>query len=104
MIHNFPYEWEPPLDLAGYNLNGIYFPLGSRADGGVSDGDPSLDEALEKPIGKPALREVARSASGGEVLIIIDDITRNTPLKDLLPAVIRALEEGGVSPGNIRLL
>jgi nickel-dependent lactate racemase len=68
---------------------------------------PPLDEekitaALQAPIGAPRLEELAAGSS--EAVIVFDDMTRPTPVKVILPAVLRALGEGGIGRENIRLI
>jgi nickel-dependent lactate racemase len=61
-----------------------------------------IDRAFEKPIGCPTLRELAADAE--EVAIVFDDITRPTPVKVVLPWVMRALREAGIPDANVRFI
>jgi len=68
---------------------------------------PAMDEdgisaAFDNPIGVPPLVEMAKDAD--EVVIVFDDITRPTPVKVVLPWVIKALKEAGVPDNNIRFI
>jgi len=68
---------------------------------------PDLDEdgiarAFENPIGSPGMAELAAGAT--EVAIVFDDMTRPTPVKELLPWVLGPLEEAGIPPSNVRLI
>ncbi|MHB8896395.1 MAG: lactate racemase domain-containing protein [Candidatus Geothermincolia bacterium] len=68
---------------------------------------PALDsegmkKAFEAPIGSPGLVELAKGAR--EVAIVFDDMTRPTPVREMLPFVLPALSEAGISAGNIRFI
>jgi len=107
--HSFPYGWAEPLDLGGCDLNGIYAPaaLDRSRDTDSRNRGPSLAEALERPMGKPGLKDLVRqkTVSGvPRVLVIADDMTRNTPIKLLLPKVMEEIRAGGVPRENIRIL
>lgn len=58
--------------------------------------------ALDSPTGTPPLKELARNKK--DVLFLVEDNTRETPLKKLLPIVVRYLNENGISDGRISLL
>ena len=60
-------------------------------------GDPAavLEEALKNPIGTPPLSELARGKKSA--CVVICDITRPVPEQaDLLPPILRTLEEAGI--------
>ena len=68
---------------------------------------PAIDEkginaAFENPISVPPLAELAKDTD--EVVIVFDDITRPTPVKVILPWVMKALKEAGVPDTNIRFI
>jgi lactate racemase len=68
---------------------------------------PPLDDhqialALERPVGQPPLRELARGRS--RPLVIVDDPTRPTPAGRVLPVVLRHLAEAGIPAGAVRVL
>lgn len=65
----------------------------------------SLQQMLEKirsPIGMPAIQEMARS--GHEAVIVFDDMSRGTPVRELAELVVAELERGGIGPEHIRFL
>ena len=68
----------------------------------LSNSVASLLAALNRPVGSRPLVEEARGARSACILIC--DITRPVPNGLLLPALVRALLEGGLSPRNIRVL
>jgi len=68
--------------------------------------DASLIElmmrALAEPINSPQLEELFRPDC--KVAIVVDDITRPTPIKDLLPRVLELIENRGVPRGNVDIV
>lgn len=68
---------------------------------------PALDgagiqRALEEPIGSLSLTELA--AGKREAVIVFDDITRPTPVKDILPHVLEPLHAAGIPAANVRFI
>ncbi|MCK9274476.1 MAG: lactate racemase domain-containing protein [Syntrophales bacterium] len=63
------------------------------------------DEIREKvryPIKGPALREMARGKK--QAVIVFDDMTRPTPVKDVAPFVLEELHEAGLRKDQIRFI
>ncbi|MGH9343898.1 MAG: nickel-dependent lactate racemase [Terriglobia bacterium] len=60
------------------------------------------EEALEHPIGAPPLEKLVSPST--KVLLLVDDITRQTPAAGLLPSVFRRLKEGGSTKQNVKIL
>ena len=60
------------------------------------------EEALDHPIGSPPLEELVSARA--RVLVLVDDITRQTPAWALLPAVFRRLGASGCAPENMKIL
>jgi nickel-dependent lactate racemase len=69
---------------------------------GVPDAAGLLAERLRSPIGVPPLAEQARGVR--RVTIIVDDITRPTPSREMLPALLRELHAAGVPESGVRIL
>lgn len=63
--------------------------------------DDQLADALEKPVGQPPIRELARHKR--RPLIIVDDPTRPTPVARVLPLVLCHLAAAGVAD-DVRIL
>jgi lactate racemase len=61
-----------------------------------------VEAALANPTDAPRLAELAASASNA--VVIVDDVTRPTPVSLLLPTVVRELIRGGVSVERITVL
>lgn len=61
-----------------------------------------IREALAHPVGSPRLSEIVDSQK--TVAVIVDDVTRPTPVALLLPFILEELKRGGVPDANIRLV
>lgn len=58
--------------------------------------------ALDAPTGGPPLGGIAQP--GMRVALIVDDYTRKTPIRQVLPLVLDELQAAGVSPADIRIV
>jgi nickel-dependent lactate racemase len=58
--------------------------------------------ALDRPVGQPPIRELARGRS--RPLVLVDDPTRPTPAGRVLPVVLRHLADAGIPAGAVRIL
>lgn len=61
--------------------------------------DRAAEEALNRPIGSPRLRDLVKS--GQKVALIVTDITRKLPEEIILPLLIKELLAGGIKRGDI---
>jgi len=76
--------------------------ISARFMPGLPDEASSIREALRRPIGSPPLSALFKP--GDKVVISHTDITRATPNKQLLTALLNELKAAGVSPQDITLL
>ncbi len=95
---DFPYALEG-VDIPDRNLLGIFAP--SVIEVSRSEEEVVAD-ALARPVGSGRLSEVARGCS--RALILVDDQTRSTPVRLILPLVINELDAAGVPRPGIRIL
>ncbi len=65
-------------------------------------GPDGIERAFDNPIGSPTIAELAVGAR--EVVVLFDDITRPTPIKEVLPWVLGPLEEARIPDSNIRFI
>ena len=86
---SFPYVGVPPLMIPKGNLLGIFSPSELSVEKSF---DALIRKALAEPVGKGPLREQA--AGKKKVLVVVDDGTRMTPVKDILPYLLDELGEG----------
>ena len=68
----------------------------------LADVDGAIAQVLARPIGSPALREMA--SPGDSVCIVFTDVTRASPDHLLVPALLRELEAAGVRDEDVILL
>lgn len=73
-----------------------------RADTGGMGADELVRRSLEYPIGTKRLRYLA--GPGKNVAIVVDDVTRPTPVHKILPHVMRELEAAGTKPRDIKVV
>jgi nickel-dependent lactate racemase len=58
--------------------------------------------AFRQPIGTKPIRDLARGKR--EIVVLFDDITRPTPVYEIVPFVLEELEEAGISERQIRFV
>ena len=92
-------ESKRALSIPSRNLMGVYAPGGTGACEAIA---VQLERALVSPIGRQPLKEYATGKS--KCLIIIDDLTRTTPVSDILPLVMQHLEQAGLDCESICIL
>jgi nickel-dependent lactate racemase len=68
----------------------------------IADLSGDIERALKAPSGSPPLQEVAGKAD--TVAIVVDDITRPTPTRLMLPPIISELHAAGVSDEAITIV
>jgi len=91
---------EIPLHLPeSWHVDGVLEPA-PRA--GVRDTADEVARSLEKPVGSARLRDVVED--GTEIALVIDDLSRPTPLNLILPTVVEELERGGAQRQDITLV
>ena len=102
MIRTFelPYGDETlAVGTAGVDVTGVYTP---RPTPPALAPQALVREALDNPIGSEPLRQAARGKASA--LILIDDITRETPADLLLPPILDDLEAAGIAPDDISVM
>ena len=87
------------MEVAQANLLAILEPRALEPSKPV---EQLVEDALDHPIGSPAIEELVSPAA--RVLILVDDITRQTPAWAILPAVLRRLNQRGCPAGNVKIL
>jgi len=68
----------------------------------VEDVNKALTTSLDNPIGMPPIQELM--GAGKRVTIVIDDISRPTPVKAIIPHMMARLSEAGVRWEDIKLV
>jgi nickel-dependent lactate racemase len=96
----FPYgNGEVSVEIADDYLGEIVAP---RISGKFAHPAELILEAIENPIGSPRVECLA--GPGKKVAIIVDDVSRDTPVRLILPHLIERLRNAGVLPGDIRIV
>jgi nickel-dependent lactate racemase len=71
----------------------------SRKMAPVPDVRRAVEEALNRPIGTPRLRDLVKR--GQTVALVVTDITRKLPEETILPLLVKELEAGGIKKKDI---
>jgi nickel-dependent lactate racemase len=79
-----------------------YRVLEARSAEPLHDPDAAIERALDAPIGSPPLIELARGKSSAAISVC--DITRPAPNQQVLPPVLRRLEQAGIRRENMTIL
>ena len=70
----------------------------------LSNPEEKLKYLLKNPIGSPSLKELIFQKKVQKILIIVNDITRPTPYKIILPPLLNELDEVGVKKEDINFI
>lgn len=98
---DIPYgEGTKGFDLPESRLSWIISP---KEVAGVPDEEAEIVRAIRNPIGAPRLAELV-AQKGKETVILVDDQTRATPQKRVLPLLLNELNRAGVADEEIMLL
>ncbi len=89
----------PALRVPDENLMALLEPREAESTRPVSE---LAEAALDHPEGSPPLEKLASPSS--RVLLLVDDITRQTPAYALLPSILQRLESAGCPRQNISIL
>ena len=68
----------------------------------IPDQAALLKAALDQPIGAPRLEDSVKP--GMKIVVIVDDVTRPTPKKYILPEVLRRLSSAGISKSQVKIV
>lgn len=88
-------ELNIPEDNLCFNLTRNRFPVENSEE-------EEIIKALENPVGSGRLKEIVKNDSS--VVIMVDDRTRKTPQKLILPFVLDELNDAGVKNNQIKLI
>jgi nickel-dependent lactate racemase len=69
---------------------------------GPDIGEAGIADAFAQPFGTPPLRELARGRR--KPCIVIDDLSRPTPGRRLIPSILDELEAAGIPAGDVLIL
>jgi lactate racemase len=102
--YRFPYPDVPPLTIPDGSVMGVF-----AAPECHTCGEPleMVGDALRSPIGAPRLVELVRQTRPGgvkRVLVVVDDVSRPTPIRLVLPPILDELHDAGVPDSGIEIL
>ncbi|MBN1942390.1 MAG: DUF2088 domain-containing protein [Phycisphaerae bacterium] len=69
-----------------------------------SDWEDRLAMALSKPVAGPSLRERLEAVRGGNVVLIVEDLTRHSPLGRILDVILREVRHAGVPDERLEIV
>ena len=96
---SFPYPEMGPVNVPEKNLLGIFSPSVLKIEETESE---IIERAFSQPIGSEPLSRLLKGRKN--VLVIVDDFTRTTPVRAILPRLLEEMERGGVKSGGIKIL
>ena len=92
----------PALHVPETNLLAVLTPNAGEAPAPPPPIEQLTEQALDHPFESDPLEKLVSPST--RVLILVDDVTRQTPAAAVLPAVLRRLEGAGVPRAGIRFL
>jgi lactate racemase len=100
MLYEFPYDTIAPVEIPPPHPVDIYT---VREDDGIrEDAEALVAASLLSPIGLPRLSQMVNADS--RILIIVDDMSRPTPVHRIVPPLLDELARGGARDTNVRFL
>jgi nickel-dependent lactate racemase len=99
MLYRTPYPDVEPLEIPDASLIGVYQAPGIKPDGSEEE---VIQAGIAHPIGAPRLRDAVQA--GARVLILCDDVTRETPAHLVVPYLLEELHAAGVSDDNVHFV
>jgi len=99
MLISFPFPGINSVDVPEENLLGIFSPSIIKIE---EEEQGIIERAISKPIGSDSLDQILKGCK--KVLIVVDDYTRTTPVKKILPRLLREIHESRVQQEGIKIL
>jgi len=96
---SFPYPEMKSLDVPEKNLLGVFSPSTVEVE---ESEEKIITKALSHPIGSAPLSQILRGVQ--KVLIVVDDYTRTTPVRKILPRLIKELDDAGVKKSGVKIM
>jgi nickel-dependent lactate racemase len=100
MHYNFPYDDIAGIDIPPSHEVAVYSV--KAVEDATADEANLIAESIAAPIGMEPFSR--RLKSGSRVLIVVDDISRPTPVDKVLPALLAKVHNAGVAEGRVRFL
>jgi lactate racemase len=100
MRYEFPYDTIEPVEIPPSHPVDVYTVQGNN--GRREEPEVLVAASLASPIGMPRLSQMVNPDA--RVLIIVDDMSRPTPVHQIVPPLLDELARGGVGNANVRFL
>ncbi|MHC4986631.1 MAG: lactate racemase domain-containing protein, partial [Planctomycetota bacterium] len=62
-----------------------------------------MGRALAEPVSGPPLSKLLAARRGGRVAIIVEDLTRHSPLETILPIILREIRHAGLADNQVEI-
>jgi lactate racemase len=95
----FSYSDVPPIEIPDANFAGVLTPREVEAPRPLHE---LVEEALDHPIASEPLEQLVSPST--RVLILTDDITRQTPAAQILPVILRRMCSADVGQNRVKIL
>ncbi len=86
------------------NKENILMEVGPKTAEGLENPLETVEKALENPIGTGAIYEIVKKKKPQKVVVVVNDVTRPTPYKFMLPPLMKELEGVGLKDDQITLV
>ena len=96
---SFPYPDIDSLDIPEKNLLGVFSPSKLNME---ETEEEVIEKAFLQPIGSEPLSQILKGCKN--ILIVVDDYTRPTPVQPILFRLKKELEAAGIKPSEIKIL
>jgi nickel-dependent lactate racemase len=63
-----------------------------------------LGAALAKPTAGPALGQLLAARAGGKIVLVVEDLTRHSPLAEILDVLLREIRQAGVANERLEIV
>ena len=71
---------------------------------GIKSPQKEVEEKLKEPIAAPKLQKLVKEKAPDSVVIVVNDVSRPTPYKIMLPPLLEELQDEGVKKEDISLI
>src|SRR4030042_4425936 len=99
MLISFPDLEMDPLDVPEKNLLGIFSPSILKIE---ETEEEIIERGFTQPIGSALLPQIVKGCKN--VLIVVADHTRTTPVQKIIPRLFKEVGGGGVKTRGVKIL
>ncbi len=96
---SFPFPDIDDIEIPEENLIGIFSPAIMKMEETEED---IIERSLLDPIDSIPLNQLIKGTK--KILIVVDDYSRTTPVKKILPRLLIEIHESGIKPDKIKIL